>query len=486
MANQGVETTHPEYDKNIAHWQRIDDVINSDVNQYLRNVGKSERCPKYGSERQKEYEDGAILMNFTDNTREGMLGMIFMNDPQIDLPPNLEYLETNCDGNGLTLKQQSQEAVDQDVRKGRGGLLAEFPTTETTPSLEQIQNGVTVPYILNYNAQDIINWRTRRIGSVNKLVMVVLREKVDLSETDTLTSAYYENVDCYQYRALMLDMEGYYYQRVYSLNEKDWIAGEDVYPKQNGQRMKELPFYFYGSKNNDFTVDPAPLLSIVDLNIGHYRNSADSEESIHLTSQAMLVIAPGSNMNPKAWLEANPDGVKVGSRSGLNVGDGGSAQFIQAPDTSAASNGMIDKENKAVAIGAQLITPSQQITAESARIQQGSNASVLSNISTNVTSAFRKAITQCSAYLGNPNPEFDFELNNDFFMDKMSAQERAQWVSEIQIGISPKTLYYKRLRETGEYPDDWKDEDIQEAIEDEGMDNQGLMGDTNGNQSATE
>lgn len=475
--NRGIESTNPEYDLNIDNWNKIDDVINSECKKYLRNVGKNESCQTYGSQRQKEYADGAILMNFTANTRNGMQGMIFMKSPDVELPPQLEYLMDNCDGNGVSITQQAQDAVDQDIRKGRGGLLVDFPTTEEAPSLAQIQSGEITPYILNYVAQDIINWRTRRVGSVNKLVMIVLREKVDLSsEQDLSTVKYYENINDYQYRALMLDADGNYFQRVWSNDNGSWAQGVDIYPRQNGALMREIPFFFYGSENNDYTVDVAPLLSIAELNIGHYRNSADNEEAIHLTTQAMLVIAPGENMDPKSWVEANPDGVKVGSRAGLNVGNGGNAMFIQAQDTSSASKGMLEKEEKARAIGATLITPNATITAESARIQQSSNASVLSNIATNVTSAYRKAIIQCANFLGLQNPEFDFSLNDDFYVEKMTAQDKAQWVNEVMTGISPKSLYYKRLRETGEYPEDWSDQDISEAIESEGMGNQqGLM-----------
>lgn len=477
MANDGIQSTHPEYDENLPRWNRIDDVIKSNVKQYLKNVGANEKCAEYGRKRQKEYEDAAILTNFTVNTRNGMQGMIFIKPATINLPTQLEYLLDNCDGNGLTLEQQAQNAVDEDTRKGRGGLFVDFPTAEQTPSLSQIQNGEMVPYILNYSAQSIINWRTRRVGSINKLVMIMLREKVDLSEDEDLTSTYFETIDQYQYRALMLDNDGYYFQRVYKVGEKDEVIQvEDIYPRQAGQLMRSIPFYFYGSENNDHTVDIAPLLSIADLNIGHFRNSADNEEAIHLTSQPMLVIAPGQNMNPAQWTEANPDGVKIGSRSGLNVGAGGNAFFIQAEDSNSASQGMKDKEERAKAIGAQLISESANITAESARIQQGANSSVLSNISVNVTSAFRQAIESCADFLGVQNVEFDFSLNKDFYLDKMTAQDKAQWVSEIMTGISPKTLYYKKLRESGDFADDWTDEDIAAAIESDSMGgNQGLV-----------
>lgn len=467
MANNGIATTHPEYDRMVDKWNRVDDVVNSECEKYLYKVGSCEANPEVGIKRQSEYEDGAILTNFTLNTRNGMQGMIFIKDPIIKLPTQLQYLLNDCDGNGLTLRQSAMVSVDEDLRKGRGGLLVDFPTVEEVPTLQQIANGETVPRIQNYTAQSIVNWRTRRIGSINKLAMIVLRENVDLSATDHLTQTYYENVNNYQYRALMLDADGYYLQRVYKPSEKGQFEYvKDIYPRQNGQLMRHIPFFFYGSENNDYTVDAAPLLSIANLNIGHYRNSADNEEAIHIACQPMLVISPSEQFgSAEQWNEANPNGVKIGSRSGLNVGSGGDAKFIQAEATNAASNGMIEKEEKAKLIGATMISESANVTAETARIQQGANGSVLANIAINVTAAYRLAIAECARFLGLKNPEFEFTLNKDFYFSKLSAQDKAQWMSEIMTGVTPKTLYYKALRNSGDIPDDWTDKDIQSALE---------------------
>ena len=457
----GPLATHKDYQKALPNWQKVDDLINSDVDKYLRNVGSTEKDKVYAAARQAEYIDGAILHNFTLKTRDGMKGAIFLRAPTIDLPSQLEYLLDDCDGAGLDLLQQSQGAVDQDLRKGRAGLLVDMPSTKEVPTLAQQESGEMVPRIQMYEAQDIINWHTVRYGSINRLHQIVLREEYDAN----FAGGFGDTVPQYQYRVLGVDGDGYYYQQVWYADRDKKLQsltrdGQSVfYPRQNGQLMREIPFYFIGADNNSYHIGTQPLLPIAQLNIGHYRNSADTEENSFVCSQAMLVLSPGENISPDKWMELNPDGVMVGSRRGLNVGAGGSATFIQAAESDKAMRLMQNKEEQAVQLGAQLITPSQQVTAEAARIQQGANGSILSNIAQNVTAAYRKAIEQCALFLG-VSEEFDFSLSNDFFYQAMTAQERAQWVSEVMTGITPLDLFYDKLRQTGEYPDDYTNDDI--------------------------
>jgi hypothetical protein len=125
------------------------------------------------------------------------------------------------------------------------------------------------------------------------------------------------------------------------------------------------------------------------------------------------------------------------------------------------------KEGQAVQLGAQLITPTQQVTAEAARIQQGANSSILSSVAQNVTAAYRKAIEKCGEFLG-VTQEATFALSNDFFYQSLTAQERAQWVSEIMMGITPVDLFYDRLRQTGEIPDDLVNDQVAAMIKEQG------------------
>ena len=466
----GTLQHHKDYKKNIDNWDRVDNVIAGEVEQYLRNVGKNEPDSNYAAIRQAEYADGAVLHNFTLKTRDGMQGAIFLRAPTVELPSQLEYLLNDCDGNGLDLIQQAQSAVDQDLRKGRLGLLVDMPNTEEVPTIAQIESGEIVPRIQLYTAQDIIDWKVVRYGSIQKLQSITLRE-----EYDTTNGGIGDYTPQYQYRVLGLDEDGNYYQEIWYQNDDDKNSlgivakggSTTVYPKINGAISKEIPFYFIGADNNSYKISTQPLLPIANLNIGHFRNSADTEENSFVCSQAMLTISPGENVSPEQWGELNPNGVVIGSRRGLYLGTGGSAAFIQAAESDKAMRLMEIKEGQAVQLGAQLITPTQQVTAEAARIQQGANGSILSNVSQNVTAAYRKAIAKCGEFLG-VTQEATFALSNDFFYQSLTAQERAQWVSEIMTGITPVDLFYARLRQTGEIPDDLKDEKIAAMIKEQG------------------
>ena len=52
----------------------------------------------------------------------------------------------------------------------------------------------------------------------------------------------------------------------------------------------------------------------------------------------------------------------------------------------------------------------------------------------------------------------------EFFLQPMTAPERAQWMADINAGLLPATAYYAALRKAG--VTDWTDEEIKTAIED--------------------
>ncbi|AUR91803.1 coil containing protein [Vibrio phage 1.165.O._10N.261.51.B7] len=507
MATQkksGVDQVHPEYEQNIDRWMQVDDVIearvkcegtkylpkpNSQINEcapkaeyytfhgQLDNDMYNAACMRHIGEvrandiRYEQYKQRAMFYNFTRRTKDGMVGAIFRKDPKVEVPEQLEYLIRDVDGAGTNLTQQSRMVLDQDLRKGRAFLLVDMPSSDSPASLADVNSGLMVPRIQKYEAQDVINWKTQRIGSTVKVCMVVLRERKDVAED--MFSHECEK----QYRVLMINSEGYYEQRLYQDDESYEVYDVRV----NGQRINYIPGYFVGSEENDSTVDGAPLYDLSEVNIAHYRNSADNEESSFIVGQPTLVIAPSADFgSPEQFAQANPNGVAVGSRSGINVGAGGSAQMLQASENNLAKQNMRDKEDQARQIGAELISPSKNETAEAARIQKGADTSVLSAVAGNVSEAYTDAINMCGRFLGivpidGYSDEIKFELNTDFFLTTMTPQDRAQWTAEIMSGITPRTYYYKQLRKTGDVPADATDDDIAEQLEQDGFSNNGLM-----------
>jgi len=476
----GVKTRHRDFAKAFDTWQKVRHAVSGDLVSYLRNVGKNEPDLEYGAQRQKEYEDGAICYNFTKRTLSGMVGAVMRKEPEQTIPAKLEYLLENADGSGVGLWQQAQDTLGEIDSVGRGGLLVDAPNVQAATMAEQ-NAGLLNPVLAYYTAENIINWRTERVGSVSRVVMVVLREEYEYQsgqdEFSYLTGE--------QYRVLDV-IEGKYRQRLYKFDQKGALLtgqAEEVFPQLGSLEPGVIPFTFIGATNNDHTIDDAPLLPLAELNIGHFRNSADNEENIFVTGQVMLTISPSDQFGVEQWKEANPNGVKFGARAGLNLGPGGSAQLLQANPSTAARQGMLDKEQQAIQIGAQLITPSQQITAESARLQRGADTSVMATIASNVSQAYTQALKWAAAMVGAPDAEIEFKLNDDFFLQPMTAQDRAAWMADINAGLLPETAYYAALRRAG--VTDWTDSEIKDALADQPAPSMQQSQDVNGEIPAT-
>jgi hypothetical protein len=453
-ANIGVKTPHREYVANAPKWKKIRDVLASDCRSYLRDVGSSEPDQEYGAQRQKDYADGAVLYNFVKRTLSGMVGAVMRKPPEATFPTALQYLLTNCNGAGLGIIQQAQDTLREDDSLGRTGLLVDAPPVAAATKAEQ-NAGMLNPRILMYTAENIINWRHETLGSTQVLKFIVLREAYEYtSGIDEFSVLIGE-----QYRVLEV-VEGRYRQRLFRFDSTGSLTGEIEVIKVNPPR-NTIPFVFIGSDNNDAAIDPSPLETLVDLNIGHYRNSADVEESSFICSQPTLMIYPSL-----AWTQANhdkynPNGVRLGSRSGHLFAEGRS-ELLQAQESNLAKTLMLDKENQAVMAGAQLLTPTAQITAESARIQRGADTSIMSTIAGNVSTAYEQAIKWCAEMMGATG-EIVFELNQEFFLQPMTAQDRAAWMADINAGLLPRRAYQAALRSSG--VTNWSDEEIEDELE---------------------
>lgn len=455
-----VKTQHREYIANLAKWTKIRHAIAGDMKRYLRNVGANESDKAYGLLRQKEYEDGAIVYNFTKRTLAGMVGSVMRKDPEQSFPTAMDYLKSDADGSGVGLWQHAQDTLMEIDSIGRGGLLVDAPDVELATMAQQ-NAGQLNPVIGYYTAENVVNWKLKRVGSVNKFVMVVLREPYEYNDSpDEFSTLIGE-----QYRVLDIDERGDYRQRVYKFDNGGTLQDGvmEFFPQLNNVPRGEIPFTFVGASNNDATVDDAPLLPLTDLQIGHFSNSADNEEMLHTLAQAMLVIAPGEHVSPEQWIALNPNGVLYGSRKGLNVGAGGTAMLLQMQESTALQAALKAKEEQAVQIGAQLITPTTQITAESARLQRGADTSVMATIARNVSKAYEDCLKWVAQMMGLPDTDIEFKLNMEFFLQPMTAQDRTAWAADVQAGNLPIESYWAAMRKSG--TTDWTDAELKEGIE---------------------
>jgi len=425
--------------------------------------------------RYTQYLERAMFYNVTKNTLAGLIGQIFSKDAQIELPPELEVLEENCDGKGNGIEQLAKQGISGLLKKGRFGLFADFPTTESEVSKEQIAELDIRPIIRLYESNDIINWRTVYVGAEVIYNLIVLREKFIYNYDE------FVSINQYRYRVLKLNEDGNYQCDIYgsilqAINDADGSINsisqpifdleESFVPTDlTGAPFKRIPFEFCGTESNVAEPGVPVLYDIANLNIGHYRNSADYEESCYVVGQPTTWFA-GLD---QSWVDNVLKGqIQLGSRGGIPLPVGASAGILQPSPNTMPYEAMKHKEEQFLALGAKLVSPNSSTqTATEAEMNNTSETSILATLANNTSQAFENAIEHCQAFIGSTvDPKF--KLNSDFEIAKMSVAERAQTIKEWQSGATSFTEMRNNLRK-GKV-ELLEDEVAQTEIEQESMD----------------
>lgn len=167
MSINNVDFTRPEYKTAAPQWELVRAVCRGgdDIKNYLPEL--EEQDNKRKKKRNKDYQDRAVFYPITGNTRNGMIGMAFKKDPLIAVAEKLSCLKDDADGAGSSIYQLAQSSLESVLEVGRHGLYVDYNSDSM------------LPYIFQYQAEDIINWRADRINGRTILTLVVLREMVE-------------------------------------------------------------------------------------------------------------------------------------------------------------------------------------------------------------------------------------------------------------------------------------------------------------------
>ncbi len=391
-----------------------------------------------GTLRYRNYIKRAVYTNFTGRTKNALVGAVFRKDPTIVVPAGLEYLIDDATGDGLSLAQLAKDELSNLLEVGRAGFLVDYPQADDGLSAEDVDLLDLRASIVPYTAEQIINWKLDAYGGRKLLTLIALEE--DYPDDDDE----FGHEKKKQQRILRLSDEGYS-QQIY----RDKMPyTEQFFPtKADGSRWMEIPFIFCGSKNNDASIDDAPLADIAEVNLAHYRNSADYEESCFITGQPTLFIT--TSLSAEQFAEMNPNGIKLGSRAGHVLGETGSANLVQAEANNIVREAMNSKLAEMVAIGARIVTDrGQNETAEGARIRFASENSVLGDVVNNLSEALYKCIEWVGEFMGVTG-EIEFYLNTEFYDKSVDPQLIMSMVTLLDREIIGEADIFERLKAAG-------------------------------------
>ena len=147
--------------------------------------------------------------------------------------------------------------------------------------------------------------------------------------------------------------DGVLVDRKWHMVDKKWVVLSEVFPRgRDGKSLTFVPFMFLGAQDNTSKIGKPPMLSLARKNRDHFRNSADNEESVWFTGQSQPWASGLDQETVAAWKK---EGIYVGSRKVMALGDEGQFGFATADPNTAARQAMLDKVEEMAAIGARFI-----------------------------------------------------------------------------------------------------------------------------------
>jgi len=460
MSKPTVNTQHPDYTRMAPKRKRCRDMIagSDDIKaagvEYLPKL-KEETDPDYKARKLR-----AKVFNATCRTVKGLSGLILRKPPTIEAPAGIKTLLEDVTLTGKDIFVFIREIVEDGVGVDTPGILTDYPA--------QSSDGLTVadaeknnlrPTMQIYPCESIINWKHTRLGNATVLSLVVLKEQADLpgsSEFENNTETHYRVLD------LVNDKDYGYIYRVRVFRIKKNIGGQaatqeqigsDLYPLMNNKPLSYIPFEV------DLPITEPALIDLVDLNLAHYRTSADYENGCHLTGLAQAVISgytpdDGEKLyygSSKAWVFTDPDA---------------KAQILSMDNDFVALTGNLEKTEAQMALlGSRILSAEkkQVETATVAQIHRAGETSILSERAQTISILLTKALNVFAEWAGSKS-DCSVELNRDFMPVEFDNQQLTALVGSWQSGAISHQVLFDNLQKGEIITSDLTLEDMQAQI----------------------
>ena len=254
-----------------------------------------------------------------------------------------------------------------------------------------------------------------------------------------------------------------YRQRIFRKDDATGLweqFGGEIFPEMNNQRMDFIPFVFVNSMDTSTEVTKPPLLDLCNVNLSHYRTSADLEHGAHFIGlPTPYLFGISEEETPKT---IGPEKLWTGQSKDVVVG----LLEFTGSGMSTVENLLDRKEQQMAILGARMLAPEKKAVEAAETVsmhRQGENSS-LASLSLSVGRALTMALGWVRDWV-ELDGDVDVHLNTDYFPAPMSAQQLTALVAAVQAGALSQRAFFDTLQR-GEVVDAAKTfEDEQADIE---------------------
>jgi len=174
------------------------------------------------------------------------------------------------------------------------------------------------------------------------------------------------------------------------------------------------------------------LLDLVNVNLSHYRSSADREEGSHQTAIPTRVFI-GLRENATGG-----DTVDISPRSGVILPMGGDAKILEFAGSGIAAlrDDMQDKEHRMAVLGARLLTqsPAGVEAADTARIHRASESSVLASLASSWEQVLEVTLKTVAMWMQADADQVSAKLNRDYMPTGLPSGAVTEYMQAYQGG----------------------------------------------------
>ena len=424
-----VSDKHPDLTAaRLDEWKLIEDALEGES--AIKAAGETYLpCPssfkdKAQGKAYRDYKMRARFPAYLAPSVSAMMGVMHGQEVTYQLPPSMEKLKENIDGEGRSLERFHELLTRELLTYGRAGILV-----DAKPATMQ---GELSTYLSIYKANKIINWDN---------------DFYVLDESGMQRDGFgWANVE--RHRVLQI-VEGSYTQELYerSAGQKELELQQEIAatnPWRNA--IPRVPFIIANWHGLTNDVKAPPLIQVANEAVSAYQLNADLRLQLFMTGQATLVVtgseAKDIEVGPSAviFLPASAD-VKADAKYVEPSGAGIQAHMDHIAQVA----------EEAQRAGARLFSeaPAHE-SGEAKRLRYRSETATLKGILNVSCAAMERALRDAAMFLNIEGRDQIVVTPPETLIDSVMTPELANALRHgIEAGIISNETYYEILSKSG-------------------------------------
>ncbi len=438
-ATATLEFAHPDYGCTLAEWQMVEDVCAGPTTIKERGIVYLPKLAGQTDEEYLAYKKRAVMFNATKRTREALAGLLMRKQPTLTLPDGdaaSQPLLADVTMSGMSLLQWIKHIATAVVSTGRMVTVIDYNMDTARP------------YMATYQATDVLNWATSLVNGRRVLSLLIVREREEVLDGFRVTKRE-------RYRSYRL-VDGQVLYRTWTENDAEGHnSAADNPMTRRGKSLPRIPAVFHNACHLGPEIGEVPLYDLADINMSHYRTSADLETGRHIaglpTPYATGVEADKASLTlgtTKLLTCENPDA----TFGFLEFTGQGLGELTKALE---------EKERQMAVLGARLLFDAKKDAEsfETVKLRAASEGAALGNIAGHLTVTASEAMQWFYWWQGTQNDPTEIIatvlINQDFVETSIDSATLQALVSAFQQNALSFEAFFHQLKKGEIYPDGW-------------------------------